>query len=207
MISIKIWLKNFLSKSTFVRTVSRMDSVSHGCTVWGLRCESAASLVSSTLVTPPIWPEPEGLEPQWYKQRTWFFVCAPRATRLKKWDYLFWRVRMIKYVCTFFRWICWLCLLFSPARSAKNEREAWKYIKKQTLDRVAPWLCSVLISDGRLGHCQACLAFPDGKGNNESVNSMIELKGLAGPSLKRVNGPLKMDGSSRIGIAAPVSWQ
>lgn len=105
----------------------------------------------------------------------------------------------------FFRWICWLCLLFSPARSAKNEREAWKYIKKQTLDRVAPWLCSVLISDGRLGHCQACLAFPDGKGNNESVNSMIELKGLAGPSLKRVNGPLKMDGSSRIGIAAPVS--
>ena len=28
-----------------------------------------------------------------------FWVCAPRATRLLKWD-LFWRVRMIKYVCT-----------------------------------------------------------------------------------------------------------
>ena len=38
-----------------------------------------------------------------------------------------------------------LVVFAAPARSAKNEREAWKYIKKQTLDRVAPWLRSVLL--------------------------------------------------------------
>ncbi len=104
-----------------------------------------------------------------------------------------------------------MCSLFSTARSAKNEREAWKYIKKQTLDRVAPWLCNVLlISNGRLGQCQACLALADGNGNNKSVNSMIQLTGLAGLSVKRVNnvssdGLLQKDSSSIKELASPLS--
>lgn len=130
VISIKTWHKKLPVHIRF----------REGCTVWGLRCESAASLVSSTLVTPPIWPEPEGLEPLilWLSpisacsnnstnktvccSRTWFLGLRTKSYKIAKVGFILKGAH--DQVCLhFFRWIRrWLCLLLLPGQPKMKEK-------------------------------------------------------------------------------------